>query len=166
MSTSEFLERVQSSLQPQIIASKVYVGELTITVSPNDLYLVMKQLKEEFGFNYFVDIVTVDHFREEKRFEVNYNIVNLEQGKRLRVKTFVEEDNPVLESVVSIWPAANWHEREAYDMMGIRFQNHPDLRRMYMPEDFEYFPLRKEFPLIGIPGSIQMPEKDPPKEYK
>lgn len=163
---TEFLEKVKTSLQARILKSTTYVGELTITVAAEDLYAVMKQLKEEFGFNYFIDIVTVDHFRDQQRFEVNYNIVNLEQNKRLRVKTFVEEDNPVLESVVSIWPAANWNEREAYDMMGIRFRNHPDLRRMFMPEDFEYFPLRKEFPLIGIPGSIQFPEKDPPKEYK
>jgi NADH-quinone oxidoreductase subunit C len=163
---SEFLEKVQTSLQPKILKSTVYVGELTITVAAKDLYAIMKQLKEEFGFTYFVDIVAVDHFRDKERFEINYNIVNLEQNKRLRVKTFVEEEEPALDSVTDIWPAANWNEREAYDMMGIHFRNHPDLRRMFMPEDFEYFPLRKEFPLIGIPGSIQFPEKDPPKEYK
>jgi len=90
----------------------------------------------------------------------------LNENKRIRIKCRVEEEDPTVDSVVDIWPSANWFEREQYDMLGIKFKNHPDLRRMYMPEDFEYFPLRKEFPLIGIPGSIEMPEKDPPKTYK
>jgi NADH-quinone oxidoreductase subunit C len=163
---SAIVEKAVSDLQPRLLNVQQYVGETTLTVKAEDIVWVCQTLKEKYGFNYLVDIFSIDHYRDEQRFEVNYNIMNLEAKIRLRVKTFVEEDQPELDSVVSVWPAANWNERETYDMMGIKFRHHPDLRRMFMPEDFEYFPLRKEFPLIGIPGSIQMPEKDPPKPYK
>ncbi|MDW8333135.1 MAG: NADH-quinone oxidoreductase subunit C [Bacteroidia bacterium] len=161
----QFLEKVRTDLQPRALQFDVYAGELTVTVAPEDAYDVLKNLRDQHGFNYLVDITAVDYFRDEKRFEVAYNVFNLDEKKRIRVKAQLEEDNPKIKSVVSIWPSANWYEREAYDMMGIIFEGHPDLRRIYMPEDFAYFPLRKEFPLIGIPGSIQMPEKDPPKGY-
>ncbi|MCS7073188.1 MAG: NADH-quinone oxidoreductase subunit C [Bacteroidia bacterium] len=161
-----FLEPIQQALSKQIKQVHQYAGETVLEVDASNLYSVLKALKEQFGFTYLSDVISIDHFTEHLRFEVQYNIYNFDTNKRLRVKCRVEEDNPEVDSAVSIWPAANWFEREAYDMMGIRFRNHPDLRRMYMPEDFEYYPLRKEFPLIGIPGSIQMPEKDPPKPYK
>jgi NADH-quinone oxidoreductase subunit C len=164
--SDQFIERVSTELAPKIINTHVYVGELTITVEPDNLLEVMATMKNEYGFDYLSDIGATDHFSDEQRFEVFYNIFNLDQNQRLRVRVFLEEDNPEVETVTPIWGAANWHEREAYDMMGIHFRNHPDLRRMFMPEDFEYYPMRKEFPLIGIPGSIEMPEKDPPKEYK
>lgn len=163
---SSIIDSTIKGLQPEIVEINTYVGETSITVKSEDIFRVCKALKESYGFTYLVDIFSVDHFRDEARFEIIYNIFNMENLIRLRVKTFVEEDKPEIESVVPIWPSANWNERETYDMMGIIFKNHPDLRRMFMPEDFEYFPLRKEFPLIGIPGSIQLPEKDPPKEYK
>lgn len=161
-----FLEKVANGLQSRVLKKNLYVGELTITVDRHELFSVLKNLKEEFGFDYLVDIVSIDHYRDAQRFEVSYNIFNLTEKKRIRVKTFVEEDKPEVESVVSLWASADWYEREVFDMMGIIFTNHPDLRRIYMPEDFEYYPLRKEFPLIGIEGSIQLPDKDPPKGYK
>ncbi len=160
------MQQLVASLGPKVADHKVYAGELTLTVRAEDLLAVLRTLKEQYGFDYFSDMYSIDHFRDEWRFEVGYNLMNLAQRKRVRVKTFVQEDQPELDSAIDIWPAANWNEREVYDMMGIRFRGHPDLRRMFMPEDFEYFPLRKEFPLIGIPGSIQMPEKDPPKPYR
>lgn len=163
---SKKLEDVRNSLQPRILQFSQYAGEVSLHVSREKLFGVLKSLKEEYGFNYLADIGTIDHYTDEGRFEVFYNLYNLTDNIRIRVKCRLEEDNPEVESVVGLWPAANWNEREAYDMMGIRFKNHPDLRRMFMPEDFQYFPHRKEFPLIGIPGSIQMPEKDPPKGYK
>ena len=78
---------------------------------------------------------------------------------RLRLKVDVDESDCTIDSVSSVWQAANWQERETYDMYGIKFNNHPDLRRMYMPEEFEYHPLRKDFPLMGIPGSLPLPKK-------
>jgi NADH-quinone oxidoreductase subunit C len=157
---NQYLQQLTTQLQDKVKRAHIYVGEISITVNAEECFAVLKSLKEEFGFSMLADIVAIDHYTDEKRFEIAYNLFNLDQNRRLRVKTYVEEANPELDSAVPIWPAANWYEREAWDMMGIRFRNHPDLRRIYMPEDFQYFPLRKEFPLIGIPGSIQMPIKD------
>ena len=159
------MDMVRADLQSRTLKYDTYAGELTLTVEAADAYDVLKNLRDRFGFNYLVDVTAVDYYRDEKRFEVSYNVFNLEEKKRIRVKAQLEEDRPNIKSVVSLWPAADWYEREAYDMMGIIFDGHPDLRRIYLPEDFAYFPLRKEFPLIGIPGSIQMPEKDPSKGY-
>jgi NADH-quinone oxidoreductase subunit C len=88
-----------------------------------------------------------------------YNIFSIKHNFRLRLKAGVDESDGSVDSVSSVWQAANWHERETYDMYGIKFNNHPDLRRMYMPEEFEYYPLRKDFPLMGIPGSLPLPKK-------
>ena len=78
---------------------------------------------------------------------------------RLRLKADVDESDCSIETVTSVWRSANFQERETYDMYGIKFNNHPDLRRMYMPEEFEYHPLRKDFPVLGIPGSLPLPKK-------
>lgn len=151
---------------------KEQLGELATEISVNydfpmiivhrdNVLKLCKILKDDLHFNFLIDIVGTDKFTSEERFEVIYNIVNLRTQNRILVKTTCEEEKPVVDTVVGLWPAANWYEREIYDMYGIRFNNHPDLRRIYMPEDFEYFPLRKEFPLIGIPGSIDLPNSTP-----
>jgi NADH-quinone oxidoreductase subunit C len=98
-------------------------------------------------------------FTPVKRFGVVYNLYSLKNKHRIRLKTFVEEEDPKLPTVTTVWGTANWHERETYDMFGVVFEGHPDLRRVYMPDEFEYFPLRKDFPLMGIPGSIPLPKK-------
>src|SRR5690606_20431805 len=113
-------------------------------------------LKEEQGFTYLSDLGANDRFTEEDRFEVFYNLVAIERRKRLRVKIRLD-DGVSVPSVTGVYPAATWHEREAWDMMGIRFDGHPDLRRMFMPDDFAYHPQRKEFPTLGIPGSLPLP---------
>lgn len=156
----------ESDFGDLILDTQEYAGELTFEVAAENIPQVILTLKSGFGFSYLADISATDLFTDEKRFEVAYNLVNIEERKRLRVICKVDEENPEVPSIVHIFHAANWCEREAYDMIGVTFPGNPDLRRMFMPEDFEYFPLRKEFPLIGIPGSIQMPEKDPPKEYR
>lgn len=149
-----------------IVDTTEYAGEMTIEVKAAAIVQVCTVLRDKMGFDYLADITAVDYYTDDLRFGVSYNIVNLTDRKRLRITVRIPEKDPTVDSVVSVWQAANWFERECWDMMGIKFSQHPDLRRIYMPEDFEYFPLRKEFPLIGIPGSIQVPVPDPPKEYK
>ncbi|MEM6263301.1 MAG: NADH-quinone oxidoreductase subunit C [Bacteroidota bacterium] len=164
---SNFLDTIKnSSIQDYIIEVRGYANEMTIEVKSEQVKEILTVLKTQFGFNYLADITASDLYTDDKRFELAYNIVNLEDRERLRICCRVEEDEPTVDSVIDVWPAAEWFEREAYDMMGIRFNDHPDLRRMFMPEDFQYHPLRKEFPQLGLPGSIDLPEKDPPKEYK
>jgi NADH-quinone oxidoreductase subunit C len=118
-------------------------------------------LKEQFGFTHFIDALGNDRNERKMRFEVIYNIRNPETKERIFLKVRCDERDPHIPSVVSIWSGANWHEREAFDMFGVIFDGHPDLRRMYMPDEFEYHPLRKDFPLMGIEGSIPLPiDKD------
>ena len=143
-----------------------YAGETTVFVEKGRIADVCRFLRDEVGFDYLTDIGTVDRFTEEDRFEVFYNVCALKAGKRIRLKVLVDEEDPVVPTVTGVWKGAGWHEREAWDMMGVRFDGHPDHRRIYMPEDFEYHPLRKEFPTLGIPGSLPLPPNHPDGELQ
>ncbi len=155
------LEKLQAQFSPSLRGSEEFRGDLTITVRTADIVSVGRFLKEDsaLAFDMLIDLCGVDRFREEERFEVLYVLYSLTQKKYLRLKVLVNEENPVVPSVTGVWPAANWHERETFDMFGIKFSGHPDLRRLYMPEDFEYHPLRKDFPLTGIPDSLPLPRR-------
>ncbi len=136
-------------------------GDLTIVIPKEKLLDICTFLRDDFelSFDMCKDVVGVDYNRHEYRFEVVYNLYSLKNKFRFLLKVKVDESNIHIPSVVDIWPGANWPEREVYDFFGIIFDRHPDLRRIYMPEEFEYFPLRKEFPLMGIHGSIPLPYK-------
>lgn len=136
-------------------------GTTGIYLDKDEVLSVCKVLKEdsELKFNSLVDAISVDRFQKKNRFEMIYNIVSFDNNERIFIKIKLDSAKPEMESLSQVWKSANWYEREAFDMMGINFINHPDLRRMYMPEEFEYFPLRKDFPLMGIPGSIPLPNK-------
>jgi NADH-quinone oxidoreductase subunit C len=135
-----------------------------IRVEAKNIVDILTYLKEKQHFIFLCDIVGTDRYTSDERFEVIYNIMNLRTQDRIFVKIRLEEENPVVQTATSVWKAAGWLERETYDMFGIRFEGHPDHRRIFMPEDFEYFPLRKEFPLLGIPGSIELPNTTPDTE--
>lgn len=139
-------------------------GDTYVVVQKDSITEICKFLKEDHHYTYLADVFGIDRYTSDDRFEVVYNIISLRDGVRLFLKVRCEEENPEVDSVTNIWPSANWAEREVYDMFGIRFSNHPDLRRILMPEDFDYFPLRKEFPLLGIPGSIELPNSTPDTE--
>ena len=138
-----------------------YKDELTIKFDKKYMVEVCKFIKSdsELLFTFCTDITAVDWATRKNRFTVVYNIYSIQNNFRLRIRSDVDESDCAIDSVSSVWQAANWQERETYDMYGIKFNNHPDLRRMYMPEEFEHHPLRKEFPLMGIPGSIPLPKK-------
>lgn len=139
-------------------------GDTFIRVEPKSIVKIVTVLKEKYHFIYLADILGADRFTSEERFEVIYNLVSLRDRERLFVKVWLPEEDPTVDSLTEIWKSANWHEREVYDMFGVTFTNHPDMRRIYMPEDFDYYPLRKEFPLLGIPGSIELPSSTPDPE--
>jgi NADH-quinone oxidoreductase subunit C len=123
-----------------------------IVVSPDRLFEFLKCLKEECGFDMLAELAAADYINypnARDRFGVMYVLTNSVSGERLVVKTFVNEPEPALPSAYSLWKAANWLEREAFDMYGIVFEGHPDLRRILMPEEFTSFPLRKDYPLRG-----------------
>ena len=124
-------------------------GETTFVIAPGDLREVAQFCKKELSFDYLLDITSVDHFGNEPRFEVVYELYSMSFALHLRLKVRVSEDAPAVDTVSDLWPTADWHEREIYDMMGIRFRGHPDLRRILMWEGYPYFPLRKDFPLAG-----------------
>ena len=138
-----------------------YKDELTIKFDKKFVVEVCSFLKSDPDFEFIIcsDITAVDWATRKNRFTVVYNIFSMKHNFRLRLKADVDEGDCKIASVSSVWLAANWQERETYDMYGIKFNNHPDLRRMYMPEEFEYHPLRKDFPLMGIPGSLPLPKK-------
>ena len=139
-------------------------GDTFIRVQPDAIVEICRFLKDEHHFIYLSDILGADRFTSEERFEVIYNIVSLRDRERVFLKVWIEEKDPTVDSITDVWQSASWHERQVYDMFGVRFNNHPDLRRIYMPEDFNYYPLRKEFPLLGIPGSIELPSSTPDTE--
>ena len=157
----EVVEAIQKQFEDDAHDVFLYANEHTVYVARERIADVCRFLKEEHGFTYLVDIGGVDRFTDEDRYEVFYNLVNIKDGKRLRLKVRVDEENLSVPSVTGVFRAAGWNEREAFDMFGIRFEGHHDLRRMFMPEDFEYHPLRKEFPLLGVPGSLPLPPQTP-----
>lgn len=160
----EVVEALQAEFSECILEVSLYANEHTVRVALDRIVDVCRFLKEHHGFTYLVDIGGIDRFQEEERFEVFYSLVCIEKGKRIRLKVRVEEDSPVVPTLTGVFRAADWNERECWDMMGIRFEGHPDMRRLFLPEDFEHHPQRKEFPLLGIPGSLPLPPQTPEGE--
>jgi len=124
-------------------------GEVTLEVAPERIVEVCRFLKSERQFVRLSDVTAVDWYPQEPRFEVVYHLHSLERNERLRLKCRLPGQDPELDSVTAVWRSANWYEREVYDLFGIRFRNHPDLRRILMPEDWEGHPLRKDYPVHG-----------------
>ncbi len=160
----EVIEALREKFGEAIFEASTYANEDTVYVEKGKIREICRFMKEEQGFRYLSDLGGIDRFTEEDRYEVFYNLVSMQHNKRLRIKVRVDEEDLHVPSIVEVYRAANWNEREAYDMFGLRFDEHPDLRRMYMPEDFEYHPLRKEFPLLGVPGSLPLPPQTPEGE--
>jgi NADH-quinone oxidoreductase subunit C len=154
MTHSDIVKSLEAAFGNDVISTTTFRGELTVTVSRVSLARVLEHAKVQLGFDYLVDITTIDQTGQELRFEIAYELYSYQTALHLRVKSAAPEEEPEFSSVTHLWPAANWHEREAYDMMGVRFTGHPNLKRILMWEGYPFFPLRKEFPLAGKPSDM------------
>ncbi len=125
-----------------------YAGEKTLVVEASQTKAILRFLKETAGFDYLADVSSV-HWPDEGRIDVVYLPRSLKSREQIRVRVALPVENPVIETVSDIWPTADWLEREVYDLMGVRFEGHPNLSRILLPEDFEGHPLRKEYPMEG-----------------
>ncbi len=177
MTLAERLENVKGRVLPKLneqfgegaFTLTEHRGELSVSIPRERLVEVIRYLRDEPSllFNMLKDVCVVDWNRRKERFELIYNLWSIDNNLRLRVKCFTEERTPHVDSLTGLFTSANWYEREAYDMHGVIFDGHPDLRRMYMPEDFvdpntgePLYPLRKEFPMMGVPGALPLPERN------
>ena len=123
-------------------------GETTLVVEAGRAKEILRWMKAERGFNYLVD-VSCAHWPDEGRIDVVYQVRNLTTREQVRVRAALPVEDPTIETVADVWRTADWLEREVYDLMGVQFVGHPDLRRIMLPEDFEGHPLRKEYPVEG-----------------
>jgi NADH-quinone oxidoreductase subunit C len=154
MTAADVLPSLGTMLGDRLQRRIEFRGETTFVILAADLREVATFCRDELQFDYLLDICSVDNFGEEPRFEIVYELYSMALKNHLRLKLSLSEDEGEVPTVSDIWPTANWHEREIYDMMGIRFAGHPDLRRILMWEGYPYFPLRKEFPLEGLPSNM------------
>jgi len=122
--------------------------ELTLTIAPESIREAAATVQAA-GYNFFEDLTAVDWFPSIPRFQLSYHILSHTFKERIRLRVMVSEPDPTVESITSVWPSANFYERETYDMFGIRFAGHPNLRRIMMPDEWEGYPMRKDYPVEG-----------------
>jgi NADH-quinone oxidoreductase subunit C len=154
VTASESAQKLKVKFGDLVSEPVEFRGEITLTVADAEKIFDVCTFAKSIGFNYLVDISSLDNYGEDPRWTVIYHLRAIGNGAEIRLKTDVSEEKSELPSVLPVWRTANWHEREIYDMMGIRFAGHPDLRRILMWEGYPYFPLRKDFPLAGKPTDL------------
>ena len=153
MSAASDVTRLRATHGEQIRETVEFRDEHTVRVDPGALHAVLATCRGELGYEMLLDVSSVDHLGEEPRFEVVYVLAAVDDSKRLRVKARVAENESVA-TATDLWAGADWHEREVWDMMGIAFADHPNLKRILMWEGYPFFPLRKDFPLAGRPSEM------------
>ena len=154
MTAQEAASSIKAKFGEVISEPTEFRGEITLKLADASQIETLCRYAKSLGFNYLVDISSLDHYGDEPRWTVVYHLRAVPSGIELRIKTDVSEEKSELRSVGGVWRTANWHEREIYDMMGIRFSGHPDLRRILMWDGYPYHPLRKDFPLAGKPTDL------------
>ena len=149
MEASITLKKIKTSFENDLIEVHSHFQQDTVVLATSSLLQVATFLKEdpELQYNYLMDLTAVDYWKRKPRFEVVYHFLSITHSFRLRLKVPVAEPEPKVDSLTSLWPGANWYEREVYDMFGIQFTGHPDLRRILMYPEFEGHPLRKDYPI-------------------
>ncbi len=149
-SLQELVDKLKAHNASWVLDVKDALGETTITAPREAIYDICQFLKDEHGFDMLADLCGADRGPEEHpRFEVNYHLFSTIHHKRLRLKVTLSEDDVHVETVTTVWRTAEWHERETYDLVGVIFDGHPDLRRILLPSDFDGHALRKDYPLRG-----------------
>ncbi len=143
-------EKIKEKFAEEVKEIIEFRGQVSVVLKKDRIKEIMQYLHgdPELNFNFLEDLCGVDYFgKKEPRFEVVYHLYSFEHRHMIRLKAEVAEDDASIDSVVGIWAGANWHERECFDLFGITFNGHPDLRRVLLPEDWEGHPLRKDYPL-------------------
>ena len=157
MGASELANKLVAQFPGLLSAPIEFRGEITIALKDSEhIAEVCSHAKTSLGFDYLVDITSIDNYGEDPRWTIVYHLYGYGHRAHLRLKTHVSEEKSELPTVTHVWRTADWHEREIYDMMGVRFRGHTDLRRILMWEGYPYYPLRKDFPLAGKQSA--MPE--------
>jgi NADH-quinone oxidoreductase subunit C len=154
MTPQEIFDSLGQTFEGKLRDKTEFRSETTFTIAADDVVEIAKVCRDQLSFDYLLDITSIDNFGEEPRFEIVYHLYSMPHGTHLRLKLRVSEDVGAFDTVSDIWPTADWHEREIYDMMGIKFNGHPDLRRILMWDGYPFFPLRKDFPLAGLPSDM------------
>ncbi len=155
MTLAEAATKLEGKFGKDLSRKTEFRGELSFVLPTGRIHDAAAFCKETLGFDYLVDVTSVDNFGDEPRFELVYELYSMTDNVHLRLKTTVSEDDiEAAPTVCDVWPTAEWHEREIFDMMGIRFAGHPDLRRILMWEGYPFYPLRKDFPLEGKPSEM------------
>jgi NADH-quinone oxidoreductase subunit C len=154
MNTADAIAKLRGRLGDAVGATSEFRGEHTVPVDRARIAEACRFLKQECGFDMLTDLSGVDNFGEDPRFQVEYLLYAIAHRCRLRLRVRVPEDDLIVDSVAGIWRTADWHEREAYDMFGIRFRGHPNLKRILMWDGYPHYPLRKDFPLAGVPAEL------------
>jgi len=149
MSDHPAVAKLKEKFSDSVLEVKEFRGETTVVVKKEQIVAICSFLKQELGFNFLTDLCGVDYLGQSPRFMVVYHLYSISSHQRLRLKAVVEESDARIDTVTGVWATANWLERECWDLMGISFNNHPDLRRILLPADWEGHPLRKDYPLQG-----------------
>ncbi|HEX2748502.1 MAG TPA: NADH-quinone oxidoreductase subunit C [Verrucomicrobiales bacterium] len=155
MTAAQSAQALQEKFAAAFVSTSEFRGEITVVLRLEGLVPAMSWLRDELAYDMLLDASSVDHMGSEPRFEMVYELYSLTGKSHLRIKAAVAEGAEV-PTVSHLWPTADWHEREIFDMMGIPFKGHPDLRRILMWDGYPHYPLRKDFPLAG--KSTDVPE--------
>ena len=159
------LVRLRERFGTDVVGTHAWRGDLTAEVTPGRIVEIGRFLRDDpaLAFDLLADVTAVDYLGSIPRFEVVYHLKSIARGHRLRVKARVSEDDPRIPSVVDVWRGADWLERETWDLYGIRFDGHPDLRRIYLYEEFQGHPLRKDYPKEKRQPLVSRADLDPPE---
>jgi NADH-quinone oxidoreductase subunit C len=166
MEALQISEKIKEKFPEEVLDVREFRGQVSVTLKKDRILDIFRYLHDDpdLFLDYLVDVCGADYLgKKEKRFEVVYHLYSIKHRHAVRIKAEVDGDEPSIDSVMPIWVGANWHEREAYDLYGIIFKGHPDLRRILLPEDWEGYPLRKDYPLNGPekewPGFLEVLDK-------